>query len=515
MATQLILIDAVSKNGRTFNAQIAVDVSDITSPISINSDGLAVVMVKSNVTEVHSLGGITNIDTWLANNTLSQISSQSNELDIIDVVARTSSVSTQQYNPAEQMVFNLSNIVGTVRPTTPVGGSLFEYKEAGNPLPVLYETNITPAALVAALPVIGGLTSFNGNTGPAITATVVNSGTAGTLQWNGTQLEIPQADTDTTGLLSDTDWDTFDAKFGGAAAPDNIPYVSAAGVLSDSWLSRTADGTVVSAGTVLRSPTINQGQIAFPTDDSVLISTDGAAQLTSRLFVDATSDAFTLANSNGAVQATVTSLSVSHAALTRVDSVNARTDYDGATNIITSSSDAGTLAEGWSQITPTGSTIGWAAEFIDVGQTITRLIHSAEVNVVSPITRLTSADVIVIDNVNIDAGLNETIRIGAVNADLIELGRSGENVSVLGYLQTAASAAGQASMNIPAGTAPAAPVDGDLWSTATAAELKMRQNGSSNTLLGASAVTAEVVVSDTTVTVLINGTAYKLLAVPA
>lgn len=45
-----------------------------------------------------------------------------------------------------------------------------------------------------------------------IQLTVSNTGTAGTLQWSGLALQIPQADTDTTGLLSDTDWNTFNSK---------------------------------------------------------------------------------------------------------------------------------------------------------------------------------------------------------------------------------------------------------------------------------------------------------------
>lgn len=55
----------------------------------------------------------------------------------------------------------------------------------------------------------GGVTSVNTATG-AVTLTVANTGS--TLQWSTTQLQIPTATTSITGLLSSTDWNTFNGK---------------------------------------------------------------------------------------------------------------------------------------------------------------------------------------------------------------------------------------------------------------------------------------------------------------
>lgn len=57
-----------------------------------------------------------------------------------------------------------------------------------------------------------GITSVNTDIGPAVSLTVINSGTGGTLQWNTTQLQIPESASTKTGLLSSTDWTTFNNK---------------------------------------------------------------------------------------------------------------------------------------------------------------------------------------------------------------------------------------------------------------------------------------------------------------
>lgn len=61
---------------------------------------------------------------------------------------------------------------------------------------------------------IAGVTGVNGATG-AVTLTVANTGT--TLRWDAvtpTQLDIPTTTTSVTGLLSNTDWNTFNGKQG-------------------------------------------------------------------------------------------------------------------------------------------------------------------------------------------------------------------------------------------------------------------------------------------------------------
>lgn len=65
----------------------------------------------------------------------------------------------------------------------------------------------------------GGVTSVNSATG-TVTLTVSNTGSA--LQWVGTQLRIPTANTATVGLLSDTDWNTFNNKVSNAYASSSF-----------------------------------------------------------------------------------------------------------------------------------------------------------------------------------------------------------------------------------------------------------------------------------------------------
>jgi hypothetical protein len=59
--------------------------------------------------------------------------------------------------------------------------------------------------------IAAGVTSVNTATG-AVSLLVSNTGTGGTLQWNTTTLEIPEAASTKTGLLTSTDWTTFNNK---------------------------------------------------------------------------------------------------------------------------------------------------------------------------------------------------------------------------------------------------------------------------------------------------------------
>jgi hypothetical protein len=93
----------------------------------------------------------------------------------------------------------------------------------------------------------GMVSSVNAATG-AVTLTVINSGTSGSLQWSGTQLQIPTSDIDTTGLLTGADWTTFNSKPSGSGATDRVALWTAASTLSYhdniKWLtSNTLDVT--------------------------------------------------------------------------------------------------------------------------------------------------------------------------------------------------------------------------------------------------------------------------------
>lgn len=70
--------------------------------------------------------------------------------------------------------------------------------------------------------IAAGVTSVNTATG-AVSLSVSNTGTGGTLQWSTTTLQIPEAATGKTGLLSSTDWNTFNGKQNALGyTPENV-----------------------------------------------------------------------------------------------------------------------------------------------------------------------------------------------------------------------------------------------------------------------------------------------------
>ena len=78
------------------------------------------------------------------------------------------------------------------------------------------------------------------------------------------------------------------------------------------------------------------------------------------------------------------------------------------------------------------------------------------------------------------------------------------------HIKAGTTAAAQICLN--AGVAPSAPVDGDIYYVDTNDRLMFRKNTLDSEILSASAVTTEVVVTDTTLTITYNGTTYKILA---
>jgi len=84
--------------------------------------------------------------------------------------------------------------------------------------------------------------------------------------------------------------------------------------------------------------------------------------------------------------------------------------------------------------------------------------------------------------------------------------------SATATIDIAGSSTTKASLRIRPGTAPSSPNDGDIYYIDTNDRLMFYKNATASEFLSASAVTTEVVVSDTTLTITYNGTTYKLLA---
>lgn len=159
------------------------------------------------------------------------------------------------------------------------------------------------------------------------------------------------------------------------------------------------------------------------------------------------------------------------------------------------------------------------ASDILIGAAELKLAHATDINFNAPTATFTG-DVRIFDTNTIDSSAAAaTIGLFNLNASIINSGASGATWNMAStfamqsaMIQLASGVAARPSINIPAGVAPTTPANGDIWSTATNDELVMHQNGVSVTLLSAKAVTTEVIVSDTSVTVVIGGTTYKLLA---
>lgn len=109
---------------------------------------------------------------------------------------------------------------------------------------------------------ISGVTSVNGRTG-AVVLSVANTGS--TLQWvtisaTETQLQIPTATTSITGLLSSTDWNTFNNKFNTPSGTTS-QYIRGDGslaTLNTAILSTTLGGLSIAGSSITSSDTILQ-----------------------------------------------------------------------------------------------------------------------------------------------------------------------------------------------------------------------------------------------------------------
>lgn len=95
------------------------------------------------------------------------------------------------------------------------------YVNNGGVKSVVAGTNISitgdPQNPIISSTASGGITSINGDTGPSVTLTIANTGS--TLQWSGTQLQIPTATGSVTGLLLSTDFNTFNNKLSSLSSP--------------------------------------------------------------------------------------------------------------------------------------------------------------------------------------------------------------------------------------------------------------------------------------------------------
>lgn len=99
--------------------------------------------------------------------------------------------------------------------------------------------------------IAAGVTSVNTATG-AVSLLVSNTGTGGTLQWNTTTLEIPEAASTKTGLLSSTDWTTFNNKQD-AITLTTLGTSGAATLIGSTLNIPQYAGTVTSVGLALPS----------------------------------------------------------------------------------------------------------------------------------------------------------------------------------------------------------------------------------------------------------------------
>lgn len=143
-----------------------------------------------------------NIVVWGPGGTLSDglINADTVNLNFTNLLPATAAGNAVEYSQFQPLVL-----------ATPLTGLL-----PGVATPITATDTILNAfenlqAQISAIPV-GGITSVNADTGPAVTLTVSNVGTAGTLQWSGTDLQIPEAASTKTGLLTATDWSTFNNK---------------------------------------------------------------------------------------------------------------------------------------------------------------------------------------------------------------------------------------------------------------------------------------------------------------
>jgi hypothetical protein len=455
--SQLLSVNVAYLNGviQAGSPAWGIDLDDIVGPVKAStlSGASSTIRYRQSGALSTSQSNAQGIVTYDVTQTLSQIALVAFDMVVLTVTRFGNIEQNATTITATTMLFRATQFQGALQPDG--SGTKFFYNE-GVGSPTFYRVSESLATIIGALPV-GTVTSVNTATG-AVVLTVVNSGTAGSLQWNGTELQIPEADTDTTGLLSDTDWNTFNDKFGGAAAPDNIPYVSAAGVLSDSWLAHDPTGVILDDTKVFRS--VGGGaQFQFLAADSYLLTTDAGVQATARLFLDGTADSFTLATATGNASSDASLLALSHSILTSVRSGNAYADFDAAGSSVLITTDAGVGAESLMLINPTAA----------------RLYALADGSGVALTAGTTDALTFGIDHTanNFELGINPLFAKG------IFIGGILDTITMGGETLFAASNASRASINIASGVAPTVPVNGDIWSDGT--DLKMHIGGVTKT----------------------------------
>lgn len=410
MATQLILLTATKKNDVAYTGQIAVDVSDITKPITALSAGVSLVTVRKDYTN-NIIGDNVNVDTWTVTHSLAAIAAMDATLLVVAVTNRVgavTSITQQPYLVPVNQVFYLPSVVGPVE-AFGAAGSKFLYHEQGNPNPVLYYTNVTPAAFVAGI-----ATGITGN-----------------------------------------------------LTPPFIPYASAPGVLSDSWLQRSLGGIQITTGKTFSTSTVGQTRIAFGAGgDNFDLTTDGGLNAESRLLVNPTSFSFSAAANTNYVSgsgAGITMLSpmlitlsapsivVDDAVAIKTTTLNKTWITFGAGDEFVVTTDGGTFAESYFRMQPTGLALG---------------LNAAGVMSFNP-GATTLGDPVAL---SLDA---PSMSIGTSTSTAITFGLTATNINMIGPVNFSASLAARASLNIAAGVAPTVPVNGDTWATAT--ELFFRQ----------------------------------------
>lgn len=341
-----------------------------------------------------------------------------------------------------------------------------------------------------------------------------------------------------------------------------IPYATSATNLADSPLSRVDDSgpinIAVDLGTSFRSHLPSLATIGFSASgDEVLMTTDGGgmaesyAHLTPTQLECASVDGSIVIDGSSLTANHTTQISLNCADIMIPDSVNIHTttpakavltflleqinlSTDGDPNTI--GGNAGWLYMDATQVSLSHNTNGSFAEIragnsnsisFSINHT-SRAVNIASESGPAKLITLgwTAADVFYprvpltqfADNAAMDVDtLNGTYTMFNTNASVINFGRSGGVVNLSSTLfmqgselQLASSTTLIPSINIPAGVAPTTPADGDIWYSGN--ELLMYQNATANTILAPSAVTTEVVLSDTTLTVLVGGNTYKILA---
>lgn len=323
MATQLILLTATEKNGVAYSGDIAVDVADITAPITAVSANVSLVTVRKDWNN-NRISDNVNVDVWTVSHSLADIAAMDASLLVVSITKRVSAVSAQNFSTPVDEIFYLPSIIGPVE-ADGATGSKFLFHEQGNPNAVQYFTNVTPSAFVAG----------------------ITSGITGTI-----------------------------------TAP-YIPYASAAGVLSDSWLQRTSGGITIQTGKAFSTSTPGKTEIAFGVGgDQFDLSTDGGFNAETRLLINPTSFSlgadggtnYVAGSSAGVTLFSSTLLSVASpltvfqaSALVQSFTNLTTIDFGGLGNQFFVTTDNGVQGESYIDMTTTYSEMGSSEGFLNIG----------------------------------------------------------------------------------------------------------------------------------------------------